>query len=50
MKSLFQHHQLEGLMIFVAKENWKNTLLTVRKLSNIHPFFFFFDSERGLHI
>jgi hypothetical protein len=50
MKSLFQNNQLEGLMIFVYKENWKNTLLNLRKLANAEAFFFFFDSERGSHL
>lgn len=50
MKSLFLNNQLEGLMIFVNKENWKNTLFAIRKLANAEAFFFFFDSERGSHL
>jgi hypothetical protein len=50
MKSLFQNNPLEGLMIFVKKENWKNTLLVIQNLRIDKPFFFFFDSERGSHL
>jgi hypothetical protein len=50
MKSVFQNNQLEGLMIFVHQQNWKITLLTIRKLMIDKPFFFFFDSERGYHL
>jgi hypothetical protein len=50
MKSLFQNNQLEGLMIFVHKENWKNTLLNLRKMANGEAFFFFFDADRGAHL
>jgi hypothetical protein len=50
MKSLFEHHPTEGIMVFTEKENWKNTLLLIRNILGNETFFFFFDADRGSHL